>query len=647
MPDRNVYWIDNNDEERKRLAVTEFKPKLCYQYVDETGNAIPGQEPVELTEDNMEALGLKEFPAVTVKETGSGQYTVSVEGDLPTQITCTDAYGDILDGYPKYIAWSLEAPETGDYSFREITEENMKDYPSAGGQLGWYYILYDNYTITITLRSGSFDPDDKKLVEALLDSFTLHIDSGETKNDLLFQTLYDQKRFEIQEDTGVSGTITIKDLWRYNLDGSPIIYKVDSKNNQLVGDLMEEGDYYKVTYDNAGVPNYGAVTDAVYSGGTVYLTLSGTATYEATKEWLDPKGAKRPTGELQLWRYREGAAYSTAAPVRGSDGNILTVTLTREDPQTIRFPAEESTDLALTEGLPKYDTEGYRYIYVVREYLDGETADGQTPDSYEQVFGEVADNGTVTDTLPEGTERTSGNTFVYNGSTLSNRIRGSVETTATKNWAASAFQTEFDDVEVELKLQSRPTGDGEKHEWTDVSGEDGQPVTRRLDGFFAEQMSLSLDETVSQYGPWGRELEYRWVESGVYQGDSEENLLQDDGTFTLTQSGREIKYRSEAPCSEDGLSTTIVNRIANTIDYDIEKVWRDETGKPTEAPEGAEVTFVIYQTQSGESLDEDKIVAEVTMDGQADDNKIVVNEKLGLTFQETETAAGKVRLKIF
>ena len=149
------------------------------------------------------------------------------------------------------------------------------------------------------------------------------------------------------------------------------------------------------------------------------------------------------------------------------------------------------------------------------------------------------------------------------------------------------------------------------------------------------------------YNGNGQELEYRWVESGVYQGDSEENLLQDDGTFTLTQSGREIKYRSEAPCSEDGLSTTIVNRIANTIDYDIEKVWRDETGKPTEAPEGAEVTFVIYQTLSGESLDEDKIVAEVTMDGQADDNKIVVNEKLGLTFQETETAAGKVRLKIF
>ena len=59
------------------------------------------------------------------------------------------------------------------------------------------------------------------------------------------------------------------------------------------------------------------------------------------------------------------------------------------------------------------------------------------------------------------------------------------------------------------------------------------------------------------------------------------------------------------------------------------------------------MTFVIYQTLSGESLDEDKIVAEVTMDGQADDNKIVVNEKLGLTFQETETAAGKVRLKIF
>ena len=135
MPDRNVYWIDNNDEEGKRLAVTDFVPKLCYQYVDETGNAIPGQEPVELTEDNMEALGLTELPAVTVTDTGSGQYTVSVAGNLPTQITCTDAYGDTLAGYPKYIAWSLEAPETGDYSFREITEENKNDYPSAGGQM--------------------------------------------------------------------------------------------------------------------------------------------------------------------------------------------------------------------------------------------------------------------------------------------------------------------------------------------------------------------------------------------------------------------------------------------------------------------------------------------------------------------------------
>ena len=210
----------------------------------------------------------------------------------------------------------------------------------------------------------------------------------------------------------------------------------------------------------------------------------------------------------------------------------------------------------------------------------------------------------------------------------------------------SAFQTEFDDVEVELKLQSRPTGDGEEHPWADVFGEDGQPVTRRLDGFFAEQMSLSLDETVSQYGPWRRELEYRWVESGVYQGDSD-NLLQKDGIFTLTQSGRKIKYQSEPSYSEDGLSTTIVNRIANTIDYDIEKVWKDANGNLTDAPEGAEVTFVIYQTLSGESLDADKIVATVTMDGQADETPTVLDGEFNLTFQETETAAGKIRLKIF
>ena len=29
---------------------------------------------------------------------------------------------------------------------------------------------------------------------------------------------------------------------------------------------MEEGDYYKISFDNTGVPNFGAITEAAYDG---------------------------------------------------------------------------------------------------------------------------------------------------------------------------------------------------------------------------------------------------------------------------------------------------------------------------------------------------------------------------------------------
>ena len=636
LESRNVFWIDNNDEEGKRLQPEEFVPELYFK--------VDNEEPVKLTADNLDQTGLTQMPEVSVTAVGSGQYRVSADTDLPTRISCRDEYGDLTAGYPKNISWSLNAPDADGYSFREITDENKDDYPSAG-ETGWYYILYDNFTISITLRSGSFVPDQGGIERAILDHFVLYTRSGGSETYLKLADLADRFVIQVGED-GNTGTITIRDLWRYNMDGTPIIYKVHEADGSadLKVEGMEEGDFYQIVYDNTSVPNYGADTSAVYSGGTIYLVLTGTTDYTATKEWLDSGDtANRPTGELQLWRYREGASYSTAAPVRGSDGSILTVGLDGNDPQSIHFPAESAVVDGETGALPKYDAEGYRYIYVIREYLDGVNQDGQSSDSYEQVYGQVKEDGTVTDTLPSGTVRTSGNTFIYDGGTISNRIQGTVQTSVTKTWEASAFQTEFHDVSVELTLQSRPAGSTDETAWKDVTGSDGKAVTVRMDNFYAESLQASVERNLSKYDALGRELAYRWVETGVYQGeDSEENLLNEDHTFVLKQSGRDIRYLSEASYSEDGLSTSIVNRIANTIDYDIIKIWRDENGEDTLPPEGTTVSFVIYQTLSGETLTDDKIVAEVTMDGVPDEEAVLVNEKLGLTFRETEPWIGKV-----
>ena len=644
----DVYWMDNNNEENKRPGYTAgsdippFEPELCFTYTDKYGNPLSGAEAVKLTEENMAQFGIDQLPEISVSVPGSGRYTVQVEGELPTVITYTDEYGDMVSGYPKYVSWSLEAPDVDGYSFRDINDDNRDDYPSAQNT-GWYYLLYDNYSITFTLHSGSFTPDHDALEQAVLNDFGLNIITGGTdENKLGFAALAEQGRFVISEsEDGNSGTITIRDLWRYNFDGSRIIYNVEAQNNIITAEGMEEGDQYSVIYDNALVPNYGSVTDKVYSGGTVYLTLSGTTDYEATKKWLDPEGSKRPTGEIQLWRYTEGAGYNTAAPVRDQNGNILIIELNGQDEQELKFPAENITVEGVMGALPKYDIEGNRYVYAVREYLNGETAEGEDADNYEQVFGNVEDaSGTVTDTLPEGTaERAAGNTFVYDGGVLSNRINDTVKTTAVKTWQASAFQSELSDVKIEMKLQYRAAGTEEP--WQDVTDTDGEVTVVTMDEFMAEALTGTEDMDVPKYGPLGRELEYRWIESAVYQGDSD-NLLTDGGLFNLVHTGREITYKSTSEYSEDGLETYITNNIVNTIDYDIIKVWRDENGEKIEAPEGAEVTFVIYQTLSGEELTEDKIVAEVVMDGVPDDEATELPG--GLTFMETEPWKGKVDL---
>ena len=103
------------------------------------------------------------------------------------------------------------------------------------------------------------------------------------------------------------------------------------------------------------------------------LQLRGIRNYQATKEWADAADpSNRPSGELQLWRYREGNDYSQASPVRDENGDIKTIQLdTNQNSQSINFG-----------DLERYDPEGYLYRYVVKEFLNASN-------SYEQVFGHI------------------------------------------------------------------------------------------------------------------------------------------------------------------------------------------------------------------------------------------------------------------
>ena len=527
---------------------------------------------------------------------------------------------------------------------------------------GWYYVLKRDLTFNMVLRDGTI-PSTVESKESfrnkILDNFrfTAFWNVGDEQKTQISILRAMESYVQITEDND-NLTLTVAGVWKYNLDGSLITYKVDqlpeSEGGTTPGRLPLENmgeDYLAITYNNSNVPNFGSIEDALYSGGTLNLTLTGSTEYEAYKVWMDSGTEEaikaRPGGTFQLWRYRKGQDFDTASPLRNADGTLVEVAV-ETDPQpdetgvarqhisfTVDFDGDGKADGSL---LPKYDPEGYEYIYCVMEV----TQTLSTSNNYKQVFGAVQSDGTLLDTVDLGGEvqsdsegkRPAGNAYLYNGGTLSNCIDANITTRVTKTWDAASFQSELEDVRVELKLQSRPKDSYEP--WEDTS-----LPTVTMDEFYSEQLTQISSQSVPQYDMLGRELEYRWVECGVYQGESEENLLRDDGTFTLQQNGYSVNYQSSS-VQQDGSSTLITNTLDNSLDYLVAKDWQDEQGQPMQAPAGETVTLQIFQGLPGEPLDPDPYV-EITLDGVADPAPTVVNADLGITVQETEPWKGEVR----
>ena len=234
---------------------------------------------------------------------------------------------------------------------------------------------------------------------------------------------------------------------KYTIEGQPITYKVaeaeENKNDRLEYQIPgfegtdDKDDYFAIKYDNTNATNHGSATDGVYSGGSVILTLTGTTEYEATKVWQDTSGDpnNRPQNvTLELWRYVAGQPLESAAAVRDSQGNIYTCPVSQDTPSgeemTVTFHDKDAEGQPLEDpaDFPKYDPEGNRYIYVVKEYgLSG---------NYTQVFGEVdPSTGDVSgDFIKEDQDedgvvdnnyggRESGNTYLYNGGTPEQRAQ--------------------------------------------------------------------------------------------------------------------------------------------------------------------------------------------------------------------------------
>ena len=607
--EQDVHWRDNNDLSGRPTSPQEFAGGVRLQFY--IGNTEPTDDSgwTTLTAETMGQLGLT---AETLPQVTTNSAHEDALWELTAQVPAKIQYGSgTVEALQAEVNWRIVPPETPSaYYFHTIE-----------GSSDWYYLKKQKVTFNIDFRDAVYDEKitADQVEDFLRKNFTLYHEAGA---DTAASVNWDDVGLEVEGSNG-NFTLKLENVVYYTINNEVVHYYLLA-NNETEGTIpinedwpgSGQGDSYKIEYDNHNNPNVGTVTDKVYSGGTLVLTREGTVEYKATKEWITPENREenRPDGYFELYRYTyPGGSYQTAAPVHG----VETVSFADVgDDGKVVFKSTDGSELEL----PKYDPEGNRYVYVMKEVL---TDTGEDKDNYEQIFGKVdsdgevgadSDQGPPEDVREGNWERESNDNFVYNGGTITNRIDEQKTVSVTKEWDASSFQAELDELDVVMTLQGRVMGKTPEDEWEDILDEEGNPQTVTLSDFSAVNSSQTYTTSVSKYNADGEEMEYRFVETGIsYKGQKVELTegIDEDGnpirTFKLTnEAGNTVAFISKEEVSTDG-TRKVVNSIQDEITYTIDKVWKVE---PRET-----VQFALYQQGQGQV---NTYVGTVTLDGEAD-----------------------------
>lgn len=606
---QNVHWRDNNDLSGRPTSPQEFAGGVRLQFY--IGNTEPTDDSgwTTLTAETMGQLGLT---AETLPQVTTNSAHEDALWELTAQVPAKIQYGSgTVEALQAEVHWRIVPPETPSaYYFHTIE-----------GSSDWYYLKKQEVTFNIDFRDAVYDEKiTAKEVKQLIEKhFVLYTQPGADPDT---EVKWNEIDWKVEGSNG-NYTLTITNAVYYTINNEVVHYYLLA--NSEMGDIISidgdwpgkgQGDSYRIEYDNHDNPNVGTVTDKVYSGGTLVLTREGTVEYKATKEWITPENREgnRPDGYFELYRYTyPGGSYQTAAPVHG----VETVPFAGvQDDGKVVFKSTDGSELEL----PKYDPEGNRYVYVMKEVL---TDTGEDKDSYEQIFGKVSSDGEVVADSDQGPpedvregnwERESNDNFVYNGGTITNRIDEQKTVSVTKEWDASSFQAGLGNVEVEMTLYERVKGSTDK--WVKSNPE----KIIKMDEFSAVNASMSGSTTVPTYNALGQEMEYRFFETKITQEDkvydvtpTEQELQSgeiEDKKFELTYNGNTVDFISKQPTDTDigEGSATIVNSIQDEITYTIDKIWVDPL-------EPKEVSFALYQQGQGQV---NTYVGTVTLDGEAD-----------------------------
>lgn len=383
---------------------------------------------------------------------------------------------------------------------------------------------------------------------------------------------------------------------------------INSHKQELVYSLKQEeshddSDYYTAIYDNKNASNFSSVIDKCHNGGKITLIKKGITEYKGTKIWLDEGQSTRPSTKWTLWRYslKEGASFKTASPVYDSRGQKIE--WDHIEDIELNDHGQYSQEYSTIKNLPKYDNDGYEYVYFVKETMSD--TDTSKVDEYVKHFG-TADKDFKDDQLPTSKSREDDDTSLYNGGTLTNRHEKKVNKTVEKKWIAAEYQSNINDVEVELTLQSRVMG---KDEWKVAEDQDGKPIVRTMKGFKTESMSMKESVTVEGYNIYGEKLEYKWVETAVRENG--ENKLKDNQfTLSMNDNGKcpfdEEHFQVITETVDD--KTTITNQLVGNTCYQVKKIWNTDHISSSinitleqRSTDGSLVGKYVYTMSQGES----------------------------------------------
>ena len=631
-----ITWCDNNSSNRPAMA--DYAKKVIPQFsldggaswislVDENGN-LTDEARLKLYIGDGEAPNWVKQASAAAQSIGT--WNVSVQG-MPTQFNTTVTVPDVdEEGNQKYdehgnplFVKDEKASSSVDVLWRlNDTNERPQNYTygendegATGGQR--YLMLTQDYTFTIQGKLG-----DKTLKEifgstlnaadyaeyfrfsALIDNEQVVDDAGNMRSDTLEEMIEAQlgegQAFDItfSED---GNTATIKaTLPQYDLNGAPIVYYAYFEDPT---DTTSGKDYYQPAYNNSASPSHGSSVDKLYDGGTMTIRPVGTTSYDATKVWLDGGNIdERPAASFTLWRYSKNGSPATASQVQMNAIDGSGTAAESVEYVTIEIPAGSrynTIDLGkllaeqygeqganILSNLPKYDPDGYPYIYALRE-------DTGLSSNYEVVFGSVDSQGNETDTQPNYTDGDgnkqeldqpdrANDPFIYNDGIITNRLTGTVTVEATKTWEIAAFQDSLDTVTVTFTAQSRLASSTSDADWQDTD------TTIEVDGWKAETLSQTFSGTFDQYDSQGRELEYRWIETGI-SIDGEPVEFERDGagggSFTLTLENMEGEPEDLAFTSTlDEETNTITNTFDNTTYERVDKFWEQPDGTMAQIP---------------------------------------------------------------